>query len=197
MQIVVQVQNDALADAPDGPYAFAHELRDRWIEGLEQRRRAETDTLHRLPGDAGVQRVHVQADLRKFGHAERSKARSARRQSGRCAPTRHRHQACGTAPTANATDSNPPCMRTTSHGLSSGRGAPPAHGRDRRPRGDPGRLRAQGAVHGAGGEAGEGAVSLRARRWAERPVKLEGAVDAGVLSNGTTATAARRRGSCT
>ena len=86
VQIVVQVQSDALADASDAPYAFAHEFRDRWIEGLEQRRRAETDALHRLPGDAGIERVDVEADLRKFGHAERSMPRAARRQCREVCP---------------------------------------------------------------------------------------------------------------
>jgi hypothetical protein len=62
-QIVVQLENDALAEPLHADDALADQVRERRLDGAQQEWRLESNFLERLPNDAPAERFDVHSDV--------------------------------------------------------------------------------------------------------------------------------------
>ena len=67
-QVVVELEDDALAEPAQAADRLAEDGVDRRVEGAEEKRIGEPDLRQRLADDAGAEAVDVGDDVGKFGH---------------------------------------------------------------------------------------------------------------------------------
>jgi hypothetical protein len=79
MEIVVEIEDDALPEAPNIHDPLALHAVERWLNAAEEKRALEPDVEERLAVDPALQRFYVDGDIGKFWHATRVEARGKSR----------------------------------------------------------------------------------------------------------------------